>query len=277
MAPRHPPPQRRVNPSGGRSSPIGLVGLWKSPEASTRRTIPSALASTLRDSSNAPLAPFHAREVSAGNPSEEEVDASHHRCARVLPSRRVRGSTSGAVHSGRVRRRLPRRESGRVGDRSIGALHRAADVRTFRLEPIIGWHHGSAEQTSNSSTSPNNGVSLASTDFLLGLGLFGTVHPGGAATLIYYGPRIGLAWTKQTLTDQSANSLTDKQKDWFLTFVVGGEHRISHFSVGGDAGLSYFKAGKPEFQQTGTAVFTTTDAGGWSIGTTASAFVRWYF
>jgi hypothetical protein len=148
---------------------------------------------------------------------------------------------------------------------------------TFRLEPIIGWHHGSAEQTSNSSTSPNNGVSLASTDFLLGLGLFGTVHPGGAATLIYYGPRIGLAWTKQTLTDQSANSLTDKQKDWFLTFVVGGEHRISHFSVGGDAGLSYFKAGKPEFQQTGTAVFTTTDAGGWSIGTTASAFVRWYF
>lgn len=148
---------------------------------------------------------------------------------------------------------------------------------TFRLEPIIGWHHSSVNETSNNSTNPNNGVSVALTDVLLGLGLFGTSHPGGAATLIYYGPRIGVAWVKRTVTDQSANSLTDNQKDWFLTFVVGAEHRISHFSIGGDAGLSYLKAGKPEFQQTGTVVFATTDAGGWSIGTTASAFVRWYF
>jgi hypothetical protein len=148
---------------------------------------------------------------------------------------------------------------------------------TFRLEPILGWYHDSYDQASNISTSPTNGISVKSTAFLLGLGLFGTAHVGGAATLIYYGPRIGVAWTKRTLTDQSANSLTDKQKDWFLTLVVGGEHRIAHFSVGGDAGLGYLKAGKPDFQQTGATVFATTAEGGWSIGTSASAFVRWYF
>jgi hypothetical protein len=147
--------------------------------------------------------------------------------------------------------------------------------RTFRLEPIIGWHHDSFDQSSSNPTSPTNGISVKATSFLLGLGLFGTVHPGAGGTLIYYGPRLGFAWTKRTLTDQSANSLTEKQKDWFLTGVVGGEHRISHFSVGGEVGLSYLKWGKPNFQ--GSAVFAATSAGGSSIGTSSSAFVRWYF
>jgi hypothetical protein len=146
---------------------------------------------------------------------------------------------------------------------------------TFRLEPIIGWHHDSFDQSSSSPTSPTNGISVKATSFLLGLGLFGTAYPGAGATLIYYGPRIGLAWTKRTLTDQSANSLTEKQKDWFLTGVVGGEHRISHFSVGGEVGLSYLRWGKPNFQ--GSSVFAATSAGGSSIGTSSSAFVRWYF
>jgi hypothetical protein len=149
----------------------------------------------------------------------------------------------------------------------------------FRLEPIIGWHHDSFDESSSNATSPTSGISVANTAFLLGLGLFGTAHPGAGATLIYYGPRLGVAWTKRTFTDQSANSLSDKQTDWFLTWVIGGEHRISHFSVGGDVGLSYLKWGKPNFEHSGAGAttFVVTSAGGSSVGTSSSAFVRWYF
>ena len=92
---------------------------------------------------------------------------------------------------------------------------------TFRLEPIIGWHHSFANQTSNNSNNPINGVSVALTDFLLGLGLFGTSHPGGVATLRYYGPRIGVA-LDQEHPHGPIRELLDRQAEGLVSDVRGG-------------------------------------------------------
>src|SRR2546422_4460584 len=43
----------------------------------------------------------------------------------------------------------------------------------------------------------------------------GTQRPGDGTTILYYGPRVGLAWTRGNLTDgSSASSLTETQTSW---------------------------------------------------------------
>lgn len=148
-----------------------------------------------------------------------------------------------------------------------------ATGRSFRLEPTLGWHHTSFEETASDPGSPINGISGSSSAFLLGVGLFGVTRPAGE-TLLYYGPRLGVAWAKTSESDQSGNSLKETQTNWFATATLGGEQRVSHFSVGGEVGLSYLHIGRPSFEGTG---FVASDAGGSSVGTGASAFVRWYF
>ncbi|PYO78822.1 MAG: hypothetical protein DMD67_04215, partial [Gemmatimonadetes bacterium] len=148
--------------------------------------------------------------------------------------------------------------------------------RSFRVEPTLGWHHASVEETSSDPTSPVNGISESSSALLLGIGLFGTARPG-SGTLLYYGPRLGVAWSRVRDTDQAGNSLKESQTDWFAIAALGGEHRVSHLGVGGEVSLSYLHLGKPSFEQTGSAAFLAASAGGSSVGTGAAAFVRWYF
>jgi hypothetical protein len=147
---------------------------------------------------------------------------------------------------------------------------------SFRVEPMLGWAHTSDHLTTSDPTSPENGVSQSSSALLLGVGLFGMKRLG-SGTLLYYGPRIGIAWGRVQDTDQSGNSLKTSQTDWFAEGALGGEHRISHFSVGGEIDLSYLHMGDPSFEQTGAQTFLAAAAGGSTVGTGASAFVRWYF
>src|SRR5207244_2058680 len=95
--------------------------------------------------------------------------------------------------------------------------------RSFRVEPTLGWHHASVEETSSDPTSPVNGISESSSALLLGIGLFGTARPG-SGTLLYYGPRLGVAWSRVRDTDQAGNSLKESQTDWFAIAALGGQH-----------------------------------------------------
>ena len=147
---------------------------------------------------------------------------------------------------------------------------------SFRVEPTLGWAHTSEHVTTSDPTSPANGISQSSSALLVGVGLFG-IKRLGSGTLLYYGPRIGIAWGRVQDTDQSGNSLKQSQTDWFAEGALGGEHRISHFSVGGEVDLSYRHMGDPSFEQTGAPTFSSAGVGGSSVGTGASAFVRWYF
>jgi hypothetical protein len=148
---------------------------------------------------------------------------------------------------------------------------------TLRLEPAVGWNHTSFTDTTNVATDPRNGLSESGSTFLLAVGLFRTTRPGNGNTLLYYGPRVGLAWGSATIADASgADSLSATQTSWFASAVLGGEHRIAHLSVGGEVGLSYQHNGAPSFQQRGSG-FTVALTSGTMIGSSAAAFLRWYF
>lgn len=170
-----------------------------------------------------------------------------------------------------------------LADNPIGQLTGTSTVyvpiatgRSLRLEPTLGWHHTSLTVRSSDPTNPANGATQSSSALLLGTGLFGITRVG-SGTLLYYGPRIGIAWGRVTETDQSGNALKQSETDWFAAATLGGEHRISHLSVGGEVNLAYLHFGTPSFEQTGTPAFLATSAGGSSTGTGAAAFVRWYF
>jgi hypothetical protein len=148
----------------------------------------------------------------------------------------------------------------------------------FRLEPQIGWHTSSFDEVPANPSSPGNGVSGSTRVLLLGVGFLGTQRPGDGATILYYGPRIGLAWTRRNVTDASSiSSLTETQTSWYANMVVGGEHLFSHLSIGGEVGLGYLHSGTPNWTQSGPATFTATDVKGHDLGTNATALVRWYF
>jgi len=148
----------------------------------------------------------------------------------------------------------------------------------FRLEPQIGWHTRSFDDVANDPSSPTNSLSGSSRVLLLGVGLLGTQRPGDGATILYYGPRVGLAWTHANLTDgSSGSSLTETQTSWYANAVVGGEHLFSHLSIGGEVGLGYLHHGTPHWTQSGSATFTASDTKGHDLGTNATALVRWYF
>lgn len=150
--------------------------------------------------------------------------------------------------------------------------------RHFRLEPQIGWHASSFHEVASDPTAPANSVSGSSRVLLLGVGVLGTHELGDAATILYYGPRFGLAWTRANLTDESsASSLTETQSNWYASVVVGGEHLFSHLSIGGEVGLGYVHSGTPKWTPSGPATFTAADTRGHDLGTNATALVRWYF
>src|SRR5207247_10491350 len=65
----------------------------------------------------------------------------------------------------------------------------------FRLEPQLGWRTTSFPEGASDPAAPANRVSGSSRVLLLGVGLLGTQRPGDGATILYYGPRIGLEWT----------------------------------------------------------------------------------
>jgi hypothetical protein len=146
----------------------------------------------------------------------------------------------------------------------------------FRLEPQVGWRSSSFQEVASDPSSLSNNVSGSSRVLLVGVGLLATRRPGDGATILYYGPRVGLAWAHDNVTDQTAGSLTETQTSWYASAVVGGEHLFSHVSIGGEVGLGYLHLGTPSWTQTGSG-FSVADAKGHALGTNAAALVRWYF
>jgi len=150
--------------------------------------------------------------------------------------------------------------------------------RHFRLEPQIGWRSSSFNEVASDPTAPANSLSGSTRVLLIGVGVLGTQQPGDGATILYYGPRFGLAWTRANITDgSSASSLTETQSSWYGSVVVGGEHLFSHLSIGGEVGFGYLHSGTPQWTQSGSATFTAADTKGHDLGTNATALVRWYF
>jgi hypothetical protein len=148
----------------------------------------------------------------------------------------------------------------------------------FRLEPQLGWRTGSFNEVASDSTSTANNVSASSRVLLLGVGLLRTQRPGDGATILYYGPRVGLAWSRGNVSDgTSGASLTETQNSWYANAVLGGEHLFSHLSIGGEVGLGYLHHGTPHWTQTGPTTFAASDTKGHDLGTNATALVRWYF
>jgi hypothetical protein len=162
-----------------------------------------------------------------------------------------------------------------------GSLNLFVPVRLgshLRLEPQIGWHTASFYEVASDPSSPANSTSGSTRVLLLGVGLLGTQRPGDGATILYYGPRIGFAWTRASLTDRSSgSSLAETQSSWYTNVVVGGEHLFSRLSIGGEVGLGYLHHGTPHWTQSGPATFTASDVKGHDLGTNATALVRWYF
>lgn len=144
-----------------------------------------------------------------------------------------------------------------------------------RLEPQIGWRTSSLRQVASDPTSSSNNVTVSSRVLLLGVGLLATGRPADGATILYYGPRVGLAWTHDKLADPTGGSVEETQTSWFVNAVVGGEHLFSHVSIGGEVGLGYLHFGTPNWTQ--TPGFNIADYQGHSLGTSATAMVRWYF
>src|SRR2546429_2248208 len=145
----------------------------------------------------------------------------------------------------------------------------------FRLEPQIGWHTGSFDNVASDPSSPANSLSGSSRVLLLGVGLLGTQRPGDGATILYYGPRVGLAWTHANLTDgSSGSSLTETQTSWYANAVVGGEHLFSHLSIGGEAGLGYLHNGTAPWTQSGPTTVHASGTERHDLGTNATALVR---
>lgn len=130
-----------------------------------------------------------------------------------------------------------------------------------RLEPELTFNKSETDQGTTRIEARTIGVAVGLLFFL----------PDRDATRIYLGPRVGTMMTKAQFSDPFGGSGESDRWDCYGRFVAGGEHMFSpHFSIGGEARLTYFRAGDPD----GTGItLTATD----SYGTGAAAFIRWYF
>jgi len=135
------------------------------------------------------------------------------------------------------------------------------------LEPEIG-----IIRVKYSSTSATGSTEYAFTNVRLGTGILAQLARRGALRP-YAGPRVGIE--RRSTRSVSSATGTDKttQTNWSLSGVLGAQHYFTeHFSLGGEAQLSYVKFGNQE-----TSGFGEPVSGRTLVHTTAVAMLRWYF
>lgn len=143
------------------------------------------------------------------------------------------------------------------------------------VEPEFGVFHSSASSSGSGSSS-----SSRSTNLRVGVGLLTSMAERGGLRP-YFGPRVGVVRSSSsshsTFSGGGSSDLTSKQNSWYASGVVGAQYFFSrHFSLGGEAQLTYLHLGQPE----------ETGAGGPSpsverhqsiLGTAGVVMVRCFF
>ena len=149
--------------------------------------------------------------------------------------------------------------------------------RTFRLEPMVGYAHESQKITVNGAS-----IEASATVWRLGLGLLYQLRAHGDFQA-YAGGRVGIRHRSQKASQSDPNnpppqSVKASQSDKFIAAVFGGEFYFSpHFSLGGEAQLSYTDDGDIKTSQTpppGPGP-TQTESGS-QLETGGLIVVRWY-
>ncbi len=139
----------------------------------------------------------------------------------------------------------------------------------FRIEPEVGIYSQSSEIKSGPSTSKSS-----STIFRLGFGLL-KIHPYEDAVNTYFGSRVGILSLSSTSSSTGSPDASTTETDFYIGFVVGGEHMLSsHFGIGGEVQLNYVSFGQPERTPAST---TTSERSQSMITNNALMFFRWYY
>jgi hypothetical protein len=113
------------------------------------------------------------------------------------------------------------------------------NLGAFRLEPEFALSHAGFKQSD-----PFFGdIDLSTTSILIGTGAYMMNGPNDDF-IFYGGPRVGI------IRNSQSDAATDPEQklsstDMFLGLALGGEHLFSkHLSLGAEARLTYYRAGK---------------------------------
>lgn len=150
--------------------------------------------------------------------------------------------------------------------------------RSFRLEPMLGYAHEHQRNAIGGSS-----FDMKATLWRLGVGFLYQLRPQGDFQA-YAGGRVGIRRRSQKITQTNPSfppPVTNKatQSDKFLAAVFGGEFSFSpHFSLGGEAQLSYTDLGDVKVSETPPPPFPQPNISesGSQLETAGLIVVRWY-
>jgi outer membrane protein with beta-barrel domain len=146
---------------------------------------------------------------------------------------------------------------------SYGIYVPIAVAPRFRMEPEFGV--SSWTTTYDLGTGP---LESKDTQIFAGVG-FLFLSDAGTDVKVYVGPRAGLAWISREDTNPSSGSQESHHTDWWIALAGGGEYYLAErFSLGGEVLIAYTHGGEPQ----GNGFPSTASY----LGTSATAFLRWY-
>ena len=136
------------------------------------------------------------------------------------------------------------------------------------VEPSIGFTRVNREQSGGGATASSS-ISV----FRLGVGVL-MMSPLGDDGRAYFGPRVGLIRTSQSEESETFD-FSQEQLDFSIAGVTGAEFFLAEqFSLGGELGLEYVRAGNPDLEPAPDPDF---EQGGSTLRILTELRVRWYF
>lgn len=137
-----------------------------------------------------------------------------------------------------------------------------------RFEPELGF-----DRDGFRSSFGGESFTFVVSTFRMAAALHYVSRRAGDATIVYFGPRLGIDAMSVTQNDSADSDQNGYRTDFLASLAFGGEHFFSRrFSVGGEVHLATtFLLGA---SVTGASAVNTT---GNSISTQAALLVRWYY
>jgi hypothetical protein len=132
--------------------------------------------------------------------------------------------------------------------------------KAFRIEPMLGFLYRKDDYTIlDGAVSATD----TTTQLNIGTGVFGVTQLAESAS-VYYGGRVGYTAVERKASSVgtlpgggSPQSTRDKSDGFFLAPTVGIEYRFSdHFSIGGEAALTYTKVDGDQYTEETTSTST---------------------